>query len=171
MPRRSSRSPLAAEVSRFEDELRRLAYEIVETVFAEELARERSPRPGAGPRPGRARAARAARSEVAKTAPPPAVGASRPEPAAARPLAVAVPETPGKRRRWTRELVIEELATWLLSGVAIDAAFLTRRGQPGLVAAAKRLFGRFDAALNAANLHLAQQYPEGPPTKRTTASM
>lgn len=75
-----------------------------------------------------------------------------------------------RRRGWTREQVIDELATWLLSGTAVEASFVRRHGQPGLAAAAKRLFGRFDAALNAANLALAQRYPDGPPSKKPMSS-
>jgi hypothetical protein len=54
----------------------------------------------------------------------------------------------------------------MLEVPSLDASFLTRRGQAQLVAAARRIFGRFDAALNVANLHLASLYPDGPPTKR-----
>jgi hypothetical protein len=74
------------------------------------------------------------------------------------------------RRGWTREAVIAELATWLLTGTVIEAAFLNRQGKPGLVAAARKHFGRFDAALNAANVHLARLHPEGPPTAKRRAS-
>jgi len=73
-------------------------------------------------------------------------------------------ETPS-RRSWTRERVVTELATWLLEEPGIDAATLTRRGQGTLANWARRLFGRFDAAMNAANLRLAELYPEGPPSK------
>jgi hypothetical protein len=69
------------------------------------------------------------------------------------------------RTRWTRDTIISELATWLLSGTAIDAQFMTRHGPKGLVAAIRRVFGRFDAALNLAALHNARLYPEGPPTR------
>jgi hypothetical protein len=76
-------------------------------------------------------------------------------------------QPPGKRGRlaWTRDRVVEELANWLMQDPVIDAATLSRRGQSSLVAAARRLFGRFDAALNAANLHLAELYPDGPPKR------
>ena len=68
------------------------------------------------------------------------------------------PGAPSKRRHvWTREAVIAELGGWLLGGRVVEAAFLKRHGPPGLVAAAKKLFGRFDAALNAANLAVADQ--------------
>ncbi|HEY6175906.1 MAG TPA: hypothetical protein VIX73_15740 [Kofleriaceae bacterium] len=72
----------------------------------------------------------------------------------------------GRRRpRWTREAIISELVTWLLSGTAIDAQFMTRHGPRGLATAARRIFGRFDAALNHAALHNAKLYPEGPPAR------
>jgi hypothetical protein len=75
----------------------------------------------------------------------------------------------GRRGRvqWTRENIVSALAAWLLGGTAIDAAFMTRHGPKGLVAAARRVFGRFDAALNVAALHNAKLYPEGPPTRAT----
>lgn len=71
----------------------------------------------------------------------------------------------GKRRKWTREAIIEELARWLVNGTAVDASFLTRNGPPGLAAAARRVFGRFDAALNVAGLQVTKLYPDGPPNK------
>jgi hypothetical protein len=73
----------------------------------------------------------------------------------------------GRRGRvqWTRDNIVTELAAWLLGGTAFDAAFMTRHGPKGLVAAARRVFGRFDAALNVAALHNAKLYPEGPPTR------
>ena len=58
-----------------------------------------------------------------------------------------------------------------LGGTEVEAAYLKRHGAPGLVAATKRLFGRFDAALNAANLALAQRYPDGPPARRMGARL
>lgn len=68
----------------------------------------------------------------------------------------------GKRVRWTRETIIDELARCMVGGTAIDASFLKRHGPPGLVPAAVRIFGRFDAALNVAGLHVAKLYPDGP---------
>jgi hypothetical protein len=78
----------------------------------------------------------------------------------------------GRRGRihWTRENIVSELAASLLGGTAIDAAFMTRHGPKGLVAAARRVFGRFDAALNVAALHNAKLYPEGPPTRAANGS-
>jgi hypothetical protein len=67
--------------------------------------------------------------------------------------------------RWTRETIINELASWMSSGTLIDAPFVKRYGPPGLVTATLRVFGRFDAALNVAGLHLAKLYPDGPPTR------
>lgn len=69
------------------------------------------------------------------------------------------------RARWTRDSIISELATWMLSGTAIDAQFMTRHGPKGLVAAIRRIFGRFEAALNVAALHNSKLYPEGPPAR------
>lgn len=87
----------------------------------------------------------------------------------ARPTTAQPPSSPltGRQGRiqWTREKLVSELAAWLLGGTAIDAAFMTRHGPKGLVAAARRVFGRFDAALNVAALHNAKLYPEGPPTR------
>jgi hypothetical protein len=68
-----------------------------------------------------------------------------------------------KRVRWTRETIIDELARWMVAGTSIDASFLKRHGPPGLVSAALRIFGRFDAALNVAGLQVAKLYPDGPP--------
>jgi hypothetical protein len=77
------------------------------------------------------------------------------------------PPTPpaGSRKHapWTRESIIKELASWMLSGTVIDAPFVTRHGPPGLVAATRRVFGRFEAALNVAGLHVSKLYPDGPP--------
>ena len=103
---------------------------------------------GQAPRPVRARRAR---TEVVPIEVPAA-----PAPVSAPPEA--------KRRGWTREAIVEELATWLLTGTVIEATFLTKHGKPGLVAAARKHFGRFDAALNAANVHLARLHPDGLPT-------
>jgi hypothetical protein len=89
-------------------------------------------------------------------------------PALATPTGEPQPSVPTGgtgRPRWTRETIISELATWLLSGTAIDAQFVTRHGPRGLVTAARRIFGRFDAALNLAALHNAKLYPDGPPAR------
>jgi hypothetical protein len=54
----------------------------------------------------------------------------------------------------------------LVGGTTIDAAFVTRHGPAGLVAAARKVFGRFDAALNVASLHVSKMYPDGAPARR-----
>jgi hypothetical protein len=71
-----------------------------------------------------------------------------------------------KRVPWTRERIINELTTWMSNGTAIDAQFMSRHGPPGLVAAARRVFGRFEAALNVAALQVSKLYPDGPPARR-----
>lgn len=70
-----------------------------------------------------------------------------------------------KRVRWTRDAIITELASWVVKGSAVEASFVKRHGPPGLVAAALREFGRFDAALNVASLQVARLYPDGPPAR------
>lgn len=81
----------------------------------------------------------------------------------ATPAGPASGQSGGKRVRWTRESIIDELARWMVTGTALDASFVKRNGPPGLVPAAIRVFGRFDAALNVAGLHVAKLYPAGPP--------
>jgi hypothetical protein len=71
-----------------------------------------------------------------------------------------------KRAPWTRETIINELTTWMSNGTAIDAQFMTRHGPRGLVAATRRVFGRFEAALNVAALQVSKLYPDGPPARR-----
>ena len=77
----------------------------------------------------------------------------------------APPASGRKRVTWTRETIVSELANWMVSGTAIDAPFMTRHGPPGLVAAIRRVFGRFEAALNVAALHVSKLYPDGPPAR------
>jgi hypothetical protein len=114
--------------------------------------------------------------EVAQRAGAPAEPQREGEPAGAPDAAIVpatvTPEPPPAhpaeargRARWTRDRIISELATWMLSGMAIDAQFMTRHGPKGLVAAIRRVFGRFDAALNVAALHNAKLYPDGPPAR------
>jgi hypothetical protein len=119
-------------------------------------------------------APRGAPAEPPREAEPADVSAAAvaPAPAPAPAPVTATPDSPtGRpagargRTRWTRDTIISELATWLLSGTAIDAQFMTRHGPKGLVAAIRRVFGRFDAALNLAALHNSRLYPDGPPTR------
>lgn len=172
---------LGEALEQFESELTRLAWQLVRLVLERELARRPKARPVKaskpvkavkGPRGGRAVAKRKPAPAPApaprrrKAAPPQlelGLPASAPAPSAAAPAPASA--VAGKRRKWTRDTVIEELATWMVNGTALDAQFLTRHGPPGLVAAARRIFGRFDAALNVAGLHFAKLYPDGPPVR------
>jgi len=152
-------------------------------------------RPQAKPPATRSRAkppAARSRAKPPATRPPeapdiaavPAVATAAPEPAPASDATLAQTETPtetptqtpaptptpaptGSRKRvpWTREAIVHELANWMLSGTAIDATFVARHGPPGLVAATRRIFGRFEAALNVAALHVSKLYPDGPPER------
>jgi hypothetical protein len=106
--------------------------------------------------------ARPAEPAAAPAAPP------APSPSAAASTTTSTPPSPApdsrKRKRWTRETIVAELATWMSSkGTVLDASFLTRHGPPGLVAATRRVFGRFDAAMNVAALHVSKLQPDGPP--------
>lgn len=173
------RAALTDEVARFQAEIRRLALAAAHEILRQELDR-RLARLAA---PARRRALLAQIEPVAPRPParepprepvaPPAEPVAR-EPAATPPAA----NGPGngradgrgeakKRSAWTREAIIEELASWMASGTAIDAAFVARHGPPGLVAATRRIFGRFDAALNVAGLHFSKLYPDGPPSRGT----
>ena len=112
-----------------------------------DLSPSPSPSPAGAPGPAESRA----------VSPPPSPAEPAP-PAAASPAAGA-----RKRTQWTRETIVHELASWMSKGTAIDAQFMTRHGPRGLVAATRRIFGRFDAALNVAALHVSKmQPPEGP---------
>lgn len=172
------RAALTDEVARFQAEIRRLALAAAHEILRQELDR-RLARLAA---PARRRAL-LAQVEPAPRPParePPREAAAPPaEPAAREPVTTApAAHVPGngrgegrgegkKRSPWTREAIIEELASWMASGTAIDAAFVARHGPPGLVAATRRIFGRFDAALNVAGLHFSKLYPDGPPSRGT----
>jgi hypothetical protein len=160
MKRPDHHAALHDEFARFQAEIRRIALDAARALVNDELERRRSRLRG---RPGSAVATRTA---------PPVAGPSESAPPAPAPSAAAAPPpplpTPGERKgriTWTRESVISELASWMTSGTSIDAAFITRYGPPGLVAATRRIFGRFDAALNVAGLHLSKLYPDGPPQR------
>jgi hypothetical protein len=195
MRRSDNHAALTDEVTRFQTEVRRLALAAVREVIRQELDRKLAKRPPARQGAGsRGRADTAVAPVAARTREPPAAprkrellaapgireplaapGAREPPPApgtlepAAMPRTTEPPVTPPsdgrKRVPWTRETVVSELASWMLSGMAIDASFVTRYGPRGLVAATRRIFGRFEAALNVAALHISKLYPEGPPTK------
>jgi hypothetical protein len=51
-----------------------------------------------------------------------------------------------------------------LERTTIDAAFMARHGPRGLVAAARKIFGRFEAAMNLTALHLSKVSAENPPS-------
>lgn len=150
----------------------------------------RPPAKPAAPRPRARPAAARSRAKPPATRPPeapdvavaPAVVTAAPEPAPASdptlaptptptptpmPAPTPTPTSTGSRKRvpWTREAIVHELANWMLSGTAIDATFVARHGPPGLVAATRRIFGRFEAALNVAALHVSKLYPDGPPER------
>ena len=174
MSRESSRAALADEVQRFELDLRRMTIELVRAVFATELERRTKPK-AARPKTARRRRqpARRARSRpqsvTTKTSLPSIAVVAHPtqaEPVGVVPSIgeaktamdqieeqVRTADTP----RWTRESVVESLGAWLFSGEPAEAAFIRRHGPKGLVPAATKFFGRFDAALNTANLAIAGQ--------------
>ena len=68
----------------------------------------------------------------------------------------------GRRSPWTRETIVVELSTWVSKGTVVDASFLTRHGPPGLVAATKRIFGRFEAAMNVVALQQSKTFAGDP---------
>ena len=147
-------------VVELEASLHELAQALARDVIAAELGRRQR---AAGGKPRSTGAVRPARpAGLARPAGPARAMSEREAPATAASAAIA---PTGKRPRWTRDAVIAELCEWLISGI-VEPAFLRRHGKPGLVTAATRIFGRFDSALNVANLYLAKQYPDGPPAKR-----
>ncbi|HEY0195572.1 MAG TPA: hypothetical protein VGC42_30875 [Kofleriaceae bacterium] len=160
MSRRASPTVLTDAVASFQAEVTRLAQGVVGAVIRSELARRESiplVRPRGRPKGSRNRV-------VAPPSPPVAV---QPEPPASPPELEAPPAA-GKRTPWTRETIIELLAQSIVSGAPTDAAFMTRHGPRGAVAATRRLFGRFEAGMNVAALHVSRLYPEGLPQQRTT---
>ena len=194
-----SRTALDDVIARFQAEVQRLALAAARTVIEQELARRRAGLESARPRKGRPAPPATRQLELGFGKPPqpqldlplasqaapgvaPPTGASAEPPREGEPAAAAAAPatgTPGPspglaaagrgRTRWTRDTIISELATWLLSGTAIDAQFMTRHGPKGLVAAIRRVFGRFDAALNLAALHNSRLYPDGPPARGASA--
>jgi hypothetical protein len=197
---RPSGTPTAMidEVARFQAEVRRLAFAAVRMIIQHEL--DRRPAKPETARPRKRQPARPAKREPTRQlelgfAPakdhqlalplarqteiqpePASAGSTDPPDAAVVPVAVTPeppPEAPtGRRKRvpWTRESIVSELTTWMLSGTAIDAQFLTRHGPPGLVAAIRRIFGRFEAALNVAALNVSKLYPDGPPSRQVLSA-
>ena len=150
-----TREMLEGRVDHFTNALTELAREIVRGVLAAELERRRR---AAAPQPTRRRA----RNGKPALRPLAALTGSAREARRAPGNGIH-----GRQRHWTRDAVLDELSTWLLGGTS-DPAFIARHGRKGLATAAKRIFGRFDAALNAANLRLARRYPGGIPTANAT---
>lgn len=191
MTRSPNHAALYEAIEQFQTEVRRLALGAVHTVLGQEIDRKRAKQKPARRRAAPAVSARAEAAASAATAREPVAPPAPPEPAADAatspppdeatsppPTTEGGPETTTaaptdgrKRGPWTRDSITSELATWMLSGTAIDAAFVTRYGPPGLVAAARRLFGRFDAALNVAGLHISKLYPDGPPKPGTPGTI
>lgn len=185
MRRSDNRAALTDEVARFQADVQQLALAAVRAIVKQELDRKRAKlpavRPGAGTlgrtnKPAVPAATTTREPPAAKTREPPATAEPHEPPVAAathgppvaartREPSAASPAEGRKRVPWTREAIISELASWMLSGTAIDASFVTRHGPPGLVAATRRVFGRFEAALNVAGLHVSKLYPDGPPDK------
>jgi len=187
VPARSASSPLVDCVAVFDAQLRELAWALAEDILAREFqlagaAASATKRPrgrghvptqqGAKRRRASAKQANAQMALVLEPAAAPAAASASPSSAAEAATDPQVPieaiqaqDVEPAPRSWSRERVITELAKWLLEEPGIDAATLNRRGQASLANWAKRIFGRFDAALNAANIHLAELYPDGPPSR------
>ena len=144
-------------VTRFEDEVRAFAQATVRSIIIREVERRLvALRSSVAPRrPSRGSKKRATPKRVAEPVAPPIE-----TPVAKR--------DPGTKRGWTRDAIVSELASWLVSGTSVEASFITRHGPRGLVAAAKKTFGRFDAALNVASLQVSKMYPDGPPSRRSS---
>ncbi len=169
MKRSDKRAALTEEVARFQAEVQRLAFETVRAVIKQELDRKLAKLESARPRvelPARSEAPATPVAAAAMTPEQLQLQLQLPDPApVARAQSPNPPAATGGRKRvpWTRESIINELASWMSSGTVIDAPFVTRHGPPGLVAATRRVFGRFEAALNVAGLHVSKLYPDGPP--------
>jgi hypothetical protein len=170
MPYAQHLRPLIDQRAAFEASLRDLARALVARVFTAELARrdaadqrERTRAPARATTRARERAVAATDDAAsATTAATDVTDVTGPSP-------TRTAGGPPRRGPWSRQQVIDELSSWLLGGNPVEAAFLVRQGHRALVASAKRHFGRFEAALNAANLHLANLHPEGIPSKKKAA--
>ena len=108
-----------------------------------------------------------ARERTRRGSGPPARSRTKKQARAFAPQSQIAPPSTGRRTQWTPETSVTELAAWLASGTTIDASFVSRYGPPGLVTATRKIFGRFEAALNIASLKVAKLYPDGLPSRRT----
>lgn len=148
MNRQAQETPLLDAFEHFQGQVHdlamKMAHEIVRSELRRRMRRSKS-------RPRDVREGQATRADVSL----PVALEGNAEVPATQPSAAS--ETV---RAWTRDAIINELASWLVSGTPIDAAFLRRHGSRGLVRATRREFGRFEAALNVAGLQVARLYPE-----------
>ncbi|MEP6864172.1 MAG: hypothetical protein ABJE66_26335 [Deltaproteobacteria bacterium] len=146
MDRRISHVPLEEELARFQSQIHGLAIELARSIFRVEFQH------------------RIEDLKASLTSPPKHYRRTKRKasvtPVPGSEVAAPVPVQPNAKRGWTRDAIINELASFLASGTTIDASFVNRYGPRGLVAATKREFGRFDAALNVASLRVAQLYPD-----------
>jgi hypothetical protein len=147
----STHDAIGGRVRQFEASVQRMALDMVETIFRQELERlEQGLR-------GRSVKASPKRVTPKRTSQQPAVPAPS--------VQEATPVRSGRKAAWTREAIIEQLVMFLVGKTAVDAAFISRHGPRGLVAAARKVFGRFEAAMNVASLRVSQLYPDGPPNR------
>jgi len=145
----STHDAINDRVRQFAASLQRMALGMVEAILREELERLEQ---GLNVRPRKASPKRAAPKSARQQAKPPAPAARE-----------ALPIRAGRKPTWTREAIIEQLVMFLVGKTAVDAAFISRHGPRGLVAAARKTFGRFEAAMNVASLRVSQMYPDGAP--------
>jgi hypothetical protein len=139
-------------IHEFEASLRRMALGLVEETLQRELEHlERLLGGGRAKRPSKRTAPKREREKL-------------PVPAPTVQDATLAPA--GRKATWTRERIIEQLVPFLVGGTGVDAAFISRHGPKGLVAAAKKTFGRFEAAMNVASLRVSELYPDGAPGRR-----
>lgn len=150
---------LLDELARFEARVRELALAIVNAVVRQELQSRLDELRLDAPKSSR-------RNRTTRKQPAALEVPQTPGPIA--PPNPVMPAQRGRKPRWTRDAIVNELVGWLVSGTTIDASFVTRYGPHGLVSATRKMFGRFDAALNVAALEVAKRYPDGPPTRRAS---
>jgi hypothetical protein len=156
---KSGHPALARATQNFEFQVRQFVIELAKRVIEAEFARVQAARRTVTSRPPRS-VARTPGSGVAGSAPPAQT--------------TTVKEGLRPAAEWTRDAVIAELGRWLVSSKDLEASHVKRHGPKGLVDAAKRIFGRFDAALNAANLAIARQMHDPrrvPATRKDWPSM
>jgi len=142
---------LTTAVVEFERAIERIAVEMARSIVQRELQRRLDEQRDRSP----ALVSHANRPTASAIASPGVASAS-------------LPVSSKSRRGWTREAVVQELSAFLRTKFVVDGAFIGRHGPPGLLTAAKKHFGRLDAALNVASLAVAKQAP--PPDEVSDAS-